>query len=256
MLEKIVARKKEDLKFFQLPRREEASPYSLKQSLAFASNRDGIGLIAEIKRASPSKGVLAEDLDVVKRAKAYEAGGADAISVLTDGPYFQGSITDLIAVKQAVNVPVLRKDFIVDERQIEESARIGADAILLIASVLEPDHLKDMAEMAHAVGLETLVEVHTEDELKRLLDVYAPPLLGINNRNLQTFATDTEQTRALSSSVPEGTFIVSESGIHSPEDVAAVAKAGAKAMLIGERLVSDGDPEKTIPDLKKGALLE
>ncbi|QQK76020.1 indole-3-glycerol phosphate synthase TrpC [Salicibibacter cibarius] len=255
MLEKIVDRKKEDLKFFQLPRREEVKPHSLKQALAFAANRDGIGLIAEIKRASPSKGVLAEDLDVVERAKAYEAGGADAISVLTDGPYFQGSIMDLIAVKRAVSVPVLRKDFIVDERQIEESARIGADAILLIASILEPDHLKDMAEMAHAVGLETLVEVHTKDELEQLLAVYDPSLIGVNNRNLKTFATDTGQTRALSDSVPSDSFIVSESGIHNAEDVASVAKAGAKAMLIGERLVSDGDPEKTIPDLKKGALL-
>ncbi|QQK79870.1 indole-3-glycerol phosphate synthase TrpC [Salicibibacter cibi] len=255
MLEKIVDRKKEDLKFFQLPRREEIKRHSFKQALAYAANRDGIGLIAEIKRASPSKGVLAEDLDVVERAKAYEAGGADAISVLTDGPYFQGSIMDLVAVKRAVNVPVLRKDFIVDERQIEESARIGADAILLIASVLEPDHLKDMAEMAQAIGLETLVEVHTKDELERLLDVYGPSMIGINNRNLQTFATDTEQTRALSASVPAGSFIISESGIHSAGDVTFVAKAGAKAMLIGERLVSDGDPEKTIPDLKKGALL-
>ncbi|AXF54892.1 indole-3-glycerol phosphate synthase TrpC [Salicibibacter kimchii] len=255
MLNEIVARKKEDLNFFQLPRREEVKHHSIKQSLAFASNRDGIGLIAEIKRASPSKGMLAENLDVVERAKAYEAGGADAISVLTDGPYFQGSIMDLIAVKQAVNVPVLRKDFIVDERQIEESARIGADAILLIASILEPGHLKDMAEMASAVGLETLVEVHTEEELNRLLDVYTPSLIGINNRNLQTFTTDTTQTRALSASVPVDSFIVSESGIHSPEDAAAVTKAGAKAMLIGERLVSDGDPKTTIPDLKKGAHL-
>ncbi|SDI28658.1 indole-3-glycerol phosphate synthase TrpC [Natribacillus halophilus] len=253
MLREIVDRKQEDLKFFRLPRREEMEHHSLEKALAFAANHDGIGLIAEVKRASPSKGPLAENLDVVARAKAYEAGGADAISVLTDGPYFQGSITDLINVKQAVNVPVLRKDFIIDDRQIEESARIGADAVLLIASILDPDHLKDMAKMAHALGLETLVEVHTEEETNALLEVYEPPLVGINNRDLQTFATDINQTVTISETIPTQSLIVSESGIHSADDVGVIARAGAKAMLIGERLVADEDPETTIPDLKKGA---
>ncbi|MBB6449042.1 indole-3-glycerol phosphate synthase [Geomicrobium halophilum] len=255
MLEEIVNRKKTDLKFFQMPRQEYVPHYSLQKSLAFAGIHDGIGLIAEIKRASPSKGEFASDLDIISRAKAYEAGGADAISVLTDQPYFQGALTDLITVKKAVGLPVLRKDFIIDERQIEESARIGADAILLIASILEPNQILEFSKLAKNYGLESLVEVHTKNELDRLLDVYEPPLIGINNRNLKTFKTDLNQTIELFSHVPEQSLVISESGIHTAEDVSTITRAGAKAMLMGERLVTDGDPETVIPELKKGAQL-
>ena len=200
-----------------------------------------VSLLAEVKRKSPSKGVLRADFDPAALARAYAKAGADAISVLTDGPFFGGGLDHLRAVREAVPLPVLRKDFIVDPYQVAEARAAGADAVLLIVGALPRRRLDDLLAEVHAWGMDALVEVHTEAELERALAAGAR-LVGINNRDLHTFETSLEVTMRLAGQVPDDVTLVSESGIRSREDVQRLAAAGVDAILVGERLVTDADP--------------
>ncbi len=211
---------------------------SLESSLDVGSDR--LGLIAEVKKASPSAGTIAEEFDPVVQAKAYDAAGASAISVLTDAKYFQGRLDYLARVRQEVSVPVLRKDFIIHEVQIYEAIIAGADAILLIVAALDQDTLVDLLEKAHTFQLEVLVEVHDEEELHRALDTEAH-ILGINNRNLKTFEVDLRTTERISEEVPDDYVLVSESGIKTPQDASLVHSWGADAVLVGESLMRSQD---------------
>lgn len=204
-----------------------------------------VGLIAEIKKASPSAGVIRPDFDPVKIAVAYEAAGASCLSVLTDEAFFQGSLDYLKAVRQAVSLPLLRKDFMIDERQIIEAIEWGADAILLIVAILDDARLLRFHELAIAAGLSVLVEVHDEPELERALKV-RPRLLGVNNRNLKTFTVDLATTEHLArrffeADGPDDRLLVAESGIHSRADVERLKAAGAAAILVGESLMREPD---------------
>ncbi len=200
------------------------------------------GLIAEIKRRSPSKGDLAPDLDPAILAGEYQAGGATALSVLTDAPYFGGSIADLQAARGAVELPVLRKDFTIDEVQVYESRAVGADAILLILSALPDDLLvRDLAELAAGLGLGVLVEAHDAKEVARGVRLGAP-ILGITARDLGTFAEDLDGSMALVAGIPAATIAVAESAIRTADDAARMAGAGFDALLVGEALVRSPDP--------------
>ncbi len=202
---------------------------------------DALGLIAEVKRASPSAGAIVESFDPVAIAQAYEAAGAHAISVLTDEQFFQGSLAYMTQVRNAVALPVLRKDFIVHEVQIYEAAVAGADAVLLIVAALEQPELEAFYQTATTLGLDVLVEVHTREELDRALDCGAT-LIGINNRNLTTFEVDLATTEALAAETPEeGIQLVSESGLKTNADARRVFAAGANAILVGESLMRTGD---------------
>lgn len=247
MLDKILATKAEEIKDITLEKRAEVPFYSLKEALE--KKQGVIRVIAEVKKASPSKGVIREHFDPVSIAESYEAGGAAALSVLTDVTYFQGAKEYVTAVKQAVNLPVLRKDFIIDEKQIEESRRIGADAILLIAEAMKPQRLHELYNEAKNSGLDVLVECHSKDELTALLDEFEPEIIGINNRDLKTFYTSLDTTRNLSALLPEGSLLVSESGIATYEDVLEVKKAGARGVLVGESLMRQPDVEQALRKL-------
>jgi len=201
---------------------------------------DALGLIAEVKKASPSVGTIVENFDPVAIAQAYQAAGAHAISVLTDEQFFQGSLSYLTQIRQAVGLPLLRKDFILHEAQIFEAAVAGADAILLIVAALEQADLERLHEIAVTLGLDVLVEVHTLPELERALDCGAR-LIGINNRNLTTFEVDLRATEIISEEVPEDVILVSESGIKTQADARRVFAAGVNALLVGESLMRTGD---------------
>ncbi len=208
-----------------------------------------VRLIAEVKKASPSRGVLAEDLDPATLAATYAAHGADAISVLTDRKYFRGSLDDLRAVRAAVDVPLLRKDFTVDEYQLWESRAAGADAILLIVSILDARALGDLLAAAKGLGLAALVECHTASEVDRALTA-GTRILGLNNRDLATFETRIETTLDLLPSIPPGPIVVSESGFFTGAEVRRVVTAGAHAVLVGEGLVRASDVPAKIRELK------
>jgi indole-3-glycerol phosphate synthase len=195
-----------------------------------------LGLIAEIKKASPSAGVIATEFDPPGLARRYEVGGADCISVLTDAPHFQGHLAYLHAVRAACALPLLRKDFILHEVQIYESVCAGADAILLIAAALETGELDRLLRLARDFQLDVLVEVHTLAELERAVD-HGAELIGINNRNLSTFAVDLGTTEALAEEVPEEVTLVSESGLRTAEDSRRLHEAGVDAILVGETLM-------------------
>ncbi|MSU41335.1 MAG: indole-3-glycerol phosphate synthase TrpC [Pedosphaera sp.] len=200
-----------------------------------------VALIAEVKKASPSAGVIRADFDPVRIAREYEAAGATCLSVLTDEKYFQGSLTFLRAIRQAVALPLLRKDFIVDERQLAESIEWGADAVLLIAAALDDDQLAKLYVMATRAGLAVLVEVHDEIELARAQGVGAT-LIGVNNRDLKTFAVDLAVSERLAAQMNLGrTLLVAESGIRSRADVMRLCAAGARAVLVGESLMRQPD---------------
>ncbi|MCY2931196.1 MAG: indole-3-glycerol phosphate synthase TrpC [Planctomycetota bacterium] len=208
--------------------------------------RRGMNLIAEVKRASPSAGVIRPDFDPVAIARRYEQAGADALSVLTDETYFHGSLDYLRAVRQAVNLPILRKDFIIDESQVYQARAAGADAILLIAAALPAGTLLDLLILATELRMTTLIEVHSVEELMAVRSVVGFPhaaysLLGINNRDLSTFEVSLETTLRLSGLAGEGVPIVSESGIRTRADVARLAGAGVKAILVGETLMRHDD---------------
>ncbi|MEI7958949.1 MAG: indole-3-glycerol phosphate synthase TrpC [Verrucomicrobiota bacterium] len=201
---------------------------------------DALGLIAEVKKASPSVGTIVENFDPVAIAQAYEAAGAHAVSVLTDEKFFQGNLSYLTQVRNAIALPALRKDFILHEAQIFEAAVAGADAILLIVAALEQAELERLHDTATTLGLDVLVEVHTLPELDRALDCGAH-LIGINNRNLTTFEVDLRATEIISEEVPEGVLLVSESGIKTQADARRVFGAGVNALLVGEALMRTGD---------------
>jgi indole-3-glycerol phosphate synthase len=202
--------------------------------------RGRYGLIAEIKKASPSRGLIRGDFDPAALARAYQAGGAACLSVLTDTPYFQGSDEDLRRARAACDLPVLRKEFIVDLYQVAESRAIGADCILLIVAALEEGLLRDMAAAAAELGLDTLVEVHNRAELDRALRLQ-PRLIGINNRDLKSLKVDLHTTEQLAPLVPPGRIVVGESGIAEPADLDRLAAAGAGCFLVGESLMRAGD---------------
>jgi indole-3-glycerol phosphate synthase len=201
----------------------------------------GLHVIAELKRRSPSKGEIRRDFDPVAIAKAYEAGGAAALSVLTDEHFFGGSLAVLEAVRAATPLPLLRKDFVIDAYQIDEARVAGADAVLLIVAVLAPAELERLRAHAVGLGLDVLVEVHDEAELDAAKGAGAD-LIGINNRDLETFVTDLGVTERLARRVPQGALVVAESGIFGPEDVARLQRAGASAFLVGESLMREPDP--------------
>jgi indole-3-glycerol phosphate synthase len=209
---------------------------------------NSIVLIAEVKKASPSAGIICKDFDPVKIAKEYEAAGASCLSVLTDEKFFQGSLDYLRQIRAAVKIPLLRKDFIIDERQILESIEWGADAILLIVAILTDEQLKKYHSLAIEAGLAVLVEVHDKEELKRALNI-SPALIGVNNRDLKTFAVDLATTEKLAKKIGVGRILVAESGIHSRADVERLKKCGANAILVGESLLRGGDIKTKIHGL-------
>jgi indole-3-glycerol phosphate synthase len=245
MLEKIVAQKKEEVE-----QRKRAAPATSLQEriarqkpvidLAPALKGDHVRLIAEVKQASPSRGMLSPNYDPIKLAQAYVEGGAAAISVLTETNYFMGSNEHLAAIKEAVGLPLLRKDFIFDPYQIYESRAYGADALLLIAAILSQGELKELVSLSHSLGLRCLVEVHTEGEVERAV-ISEAEIIGINNRDLNTFAVDINTTRRLRPLVPNEKIVVSESGIKSRTDMERLRKWRVDAVLIGEALVTASD---------------
>lgn len=208
----------------------------------------GAGVIAEIKKASPSKGVIREDFNVVDIAKSYQAGGASCLSVLTDQEYFQGHESYLTAARSACSLPVIRKDFIVDPYQVMEARAIGADCILLIVAALEDDSLAALHAQAQELGMDVLVEVHDRDELERALKLDLE-LIGINNRNLRTFDTRLDTTIELLSMVREGCLVVTESGIHTRDDVALMRDHDVHAFLVGEAFMRVPDPGEGLRQL-------
>ena len=216
-----------------------SKPLKFVNALKEAS-KTGYGLIAEIKRSSPSKGLIRQDFDSKILAKAYKAGGATCISVLTDTPYFDGCDEHFTEAKEAVDLPILRKDFMLEPYQIHESRAMGADCILLIMAALSNDEASELEDIAISYGMDVLIEVHNQSELEQAITLRSP-MIGINNRNLKTLKTDVETTKVLAAMVPEGKLLVSESGLYSPEDLAEMAKFGARCFLIGESLMRQDD---------------
>ncbi len=213
------------------------------------------GFIAEVKRASPSAGVIAEEFDPLSIATKYYEGGAHCISVITDERYFQGHLDYLALVHQHVPVPTLRKDFIIHEVQIYQAILAGADAIVLIVAALSDNELKYLHQVATSLAVDVMVEVHSEAELERALNIHAD-FIGINNRDLTTFNVDLATSERLLPLIPSQCTIVSESGIQTPADVQRVLHAGANAVLVGESLMRASDPKKLLHDLLEAARLE
>jgi indole-3-glycerol phosphate synthase len=225
-----------------------AGPGRFHDALA---RRDGVNVIAECKRRSPSRGVLRADYDPVAIARGYAEAGAAAISVLTEPTFFDGSLDHLRAVRAAVAVPVLRKDFIVSEYQILEARAAGADAVLLIVAALDPVELRALAGCAAGLGLDALVEVHDADELRAALDAGAR-IVGVNNRNLRTLEVDVKASEAVIGLMPSDVIAVSESGLRTAEDLARLRQRGYRAFLIGERLMTVPDPGQALRELLAG----
>jgi indole-3-glycerol phosphate synthase len=213
-----------------------------------ALRRPGLALIAEVKRSSPSKGALAAIADPAALAAEYQAGGATAVSVLTERRRFNGSLDDLDAVRKAVQIPVLRKDFMVEDYQLFEARAHGADLVLLIVAALPQDDLVRMHGLAHDLGMTALVEVHDEDETRRALDAGAT-VIGVNARNLKTLAVDPDTFGRLAPLIPDGCVRVAESGVAGPADAARFAAEGADAVLVGEALVRGSDPRRAAYEL-------
>jgi indole-3-glycerol phosphate synthase len=220
--------------------------------LAALTRPGPVNVIAECKRRSPSRGVLRADYDAASIARAYESAGAAAISVLTEPTFFDGSLADLAAVRAAVELPVLRKDFVVSEYQLLEARAAGADAVLLIVAALARGDLRRLLKQAAALGLEALVEVHDRGELDVALDAGAA-LVGVNNRNLRTLAVDVRASEDLIARIPSGVVAVSESGLKSAGDLARLGRLGYRAFLIGERLMTDLDPGGALRRLLEAA---
>jgi indole-3-glycerol phosphate synthase len=210
----------------------------------------GLSVIAEVKRRSPSKGELADIPDPAVLARAYTAGGADAISVLTEQRRFSGSLADLDAVREAVDTPLLRKDFVVTEYQVVEARAHGADLVLLIVAALDDARLRDLHDAVRGLGMTALVEAHDESEVERALAVGAE-LVGVNARNLKTLDVDPDSFARLTGLIPEGVVQVAESGITGPDDAARYAAEGADVVLVGEALVKDGDPATAVATMRR-----
>jgi indole-3-glycerol phosphate synthase/phosphoribosylanthranilate isomerase len=252
ILDTIVARVRTDLEgekqrvpLVEMRQRAEAAPaprdfLAALRGVPLTTPHREAKLIAEVKKASPSKGVLVEQFDPVALARTYETGGASAISVLTEPHFFQGSLDYLAAVRNVVSLPVLRKDFIVDPYQVYQARAYGADALLLICAVLDDAELAALLGLAHQLGMRALVEVHDEEETRRAVASGAQ-IIGVNNRDLRDFHVDTEVTRRLRKLIPANRVVVSESGLHTGADVSAMAQVNIQAVLIGEALVTAGD---------------
>ena len=245
ILSKIVAQKRERLeqakqRLSLADLRAELPTVTSSSRFISALKRDGINIIAEIKRRSPSKGVIRENFNPVSIARNYTLGGAAAISVLTEEDFFDGSLDHLRAVRDLAPLPLLRKDFIFDEYQIYEAVHAGADAILLIAAMLDGPQFNDLLQAAHYLGLDALVEIHNRAEAEKVMR-YAVRLLGINNRDLRTFVTELETSIALAAELPRTLTLVSESGIKTREDIERLRAAGFHAFLIGEELMRAED---------------
>lgn len=220
-------------------------------SLAAALKKDSLSCICEVKKASPSKGLIRPDFRPVDFAKEYETAGANAISCLTEEHFFQGSSEYLAAIRKEVNIPILRKDFIFDEYQIFEAAAIGADAVLLIAAMLEKEQFATLYKLAHGLGLSVLTEVHDLDELNKVSFI-KPEILGVNNRNLNTFEVSLDTVQKLKPYAPDNAVFVSESGIKSNEDMKMVRSLGADAVLIGETLMRSENITSALHSLREG----
>jgi len=252
ILSRIVARKRVELadvraRLSELERRaEEMLPRH--RDFRGSLERNGPAIIAEIKKASPSKGLLAADFDPVRSAQAYARGGAAALSILTDEQFFQGSLAYLEAARAAVELPVLRKDFTIDPAQIVEAAAHGADAILLIAAILTVDELRRYRDLAGKLGMAALVEVHDRSELDAAIDSGAV-IIGVNNRNLRTFEVTLDTSLELARHIPANVVRVAESGIQTRDAIARLSQAGFQAFLIGERLMLAPDPAAAIKEL-------
>ncbi len=254
VLDEIIANKKEEL----AATKRQTSLADVKARAADAaavrgfgmalSAGKGIGLIAEVKKASPSKGVIRADFDPVQIARTYEESGASCISVLTEQKFFQGRLDYLAAIRSSAGLPLLRKDFIIDEYQIFEARAAGADAILLIAACLEKQQVEDFIGIARHIGLDALVESHTYKELDRSL-LAGAAIVGINNRNLSTFTVSLRTTLDLLKDIPDDRIVVSESGIKTREDVMILEKAGVDAILVGESLMREKDVKKKVKEL-------
>jgi indole-3-glycerol phosphate synthase len=228
--------------------RERADEADPARDFRGALRKEGIGLIAEVKKASPSKGILFDGMDPIGLATLYEHCGAVCISVLTDEEYFQGSLEDFVQVRKFVKLPCIRKEFVIDAYQIYESRAAEADAILLIVRILSDEQLREYRELAESLGMAVLVETHDEDEIARALDTGAP-IIGINNRDLSTFDVDYKRTLELKKHVPGGVVLVSESGIHTREQVKTLDDSGIDAMLIGEAFVTSPDIASKVREL-------
>jgi len=255
ILDRIVASKRQELAQAQA-----TGPYrDLEHRLAQAPpvrdfraalERDGdVSVIAEVKKASPSAGVLRDDFDPVAVARTYERHGAACVSVLTDGPFFQGSLAHLSAVREAVALPVLRKDFLIDPYQVLEARVAGADAVLLIAEILDDPTFSCLLREVGALGMQALVEVHEEDNLRRVLR-QGVGLVGVNNRDLKTFKTDLGHTEELARLLPGHVWLVSESGIHTHSDLVRLKAAGVRSVLVGETLMRAADIGRKLDELR------
>ncbi|WP_082235018.1 indole-3-glycerol phosphate synthase TrpC [Halobacillus massiliensis] len=250
MLDTILAIKQQEIEKLYMPDAAEVENTPFAASLK--NTNHPAGLIAEVKKASPSKGIIREDFNHVMIGKQYNDAGVQAISVLTDQHFFQGHRDFLTDIKKFVEVPVMRKDFIIEPVQVEESRLIGADAILLIGEALEPKKLHELYLQAYESDLEVLVEVHSEEILEGVLKEFTPEVLGINNRNLHTFETKLSQTEKMAKMAPEESLLVSESGIFSYGDIEQVSGYGAEAVLVGESLMRQKDIKKAVRDLMNG----
>lgn len=249
VLNKICADKREHIarRKFEVPlarlsalAREQSPPRGFARTLERSVKATGAALIAEIKKASPSKGLIREDFDPASLALAYEAGGAACLSVLTDVPYFQGEDSHLETARSEVNLPVLRKDFMLDPYQIVEARALGADCVLLIMAALEDGEARELEAAALDLGMDVLIEVHDGPELDRALTLRGR-LIGINNRDLTTLEVDLGTTEALAPRLPDGYMVVSESGLYSGNDLARMGRVGVRCFLIGESLMRQPD---------------
>jgi indole-3-glycerol phosphate synthase len=245
MLNKIIVQKREEIE----QRKKIATTTYLQEriaqqnplfDLAPALKGNHIRLIAEVKLASPSRGMLSPNLNPTKLAQNYAEGGAAAISVLTEANYFMGSIEHLAAIREVVKLPLLRKDFVFDPYQVYESRAYGADALLLIAAILSQEQLEELVSLSHSLGLKCLVEVHNEGEVEKAI-LSEAEIIGINNRDLNTFTVDIDTTHRLRPLIPQKRIVVSESGIKSRKDIEKLGKWGVDAILVGEALIAAGD---------------